>query len=459
MKKLFLSILVICSLLGGNVYSNDIYSEEKRKKSEIKLNCKINTIMKFAHQDGLQASAYDTSDLPKLIKDPKLPGFIIETNLNSRPVWINRVGTKADDNWKEELSIIRFEKANKKDFVVIRKYNIDYTEKGTEGEDYSFSLDTSIHSHKNDYIDKNSVSINILEAVDEEKDYYLKKNNYFSPTSKSFGGCNKINPENFDFATQRRGTIFKKNDNSFQIFYKGEYLGVYPTYEEAEEGLKLYFEDPEKYEKPELRPKFNQIRDENGTLTRRECTICKQIVHMLCAVTNPNSDAWTCKECHDDSKTETYHGSDAGSDKDTSIIQNMTVTVDNIMNEEFTTITDSVKDKAVKLIAKDYFVTKRQRVNNEMKEMDPDWEDLRTKVNKMIDSALKEEMVVEAQRINLKYAEKDQMVMVQNFRGIGKSWKMDGSVSNAKKINQVAYGVFGSKKSRPVSFCPSNRGK
>ena len=199
MKKLFLSILVICSLLGGNVYSNDIYSEEKRKKSEIKLNCKINTIMKFAHQDGLQASAYDTSDLPKLIKDPKLPGFIIETNLNSRPVWINRVGTKADDNWKEELSIIRFEKANKKDFVVIRKYNIDYTEKGTEGEDYSFSLDTSIHSHKNDYIDKNSVSINILEAVDEEKDYYLKKNNYFSPTSKSFGGCNKINPENFDF--------------------------------------------------------------------------------------------------------------------------------------------------------------------------------------------------------------------------------------------------------------------
>ena len=92
--------------------------------------------------------------------------------------------------------------------------------------------------------------------------------------------CYKADPENFDFATQRRGTIFKKNDNSFQMFYKGEYLGVYPTYEEAEEGLKLYFEDPEKYEKPELRPKFNQIRDENGTLTHRECTICKQMLSM-----------------------------------------------------------------------------------------------------------------------------------------------------------------------------------
>ena len=104
-----------------------------------------------------------------------------------------------------------------------------------------------------------------------------------------------------------------------------------------------------------------------------------------------------------------------------SVIGNMTVSVDNIMNEEFTTITKSVKVKSLKNITKDYFVTKRQRVNSNMKNSDPEWEDLRTRVNKMIDSALKKEMVVEAQRINLKYAEKDQMVMVQNFREIGKS--------------------------------------
>ena len=90
----------------------------------------------------------------------------------------------------------------------------------------------------------------------------------------------KADPENFDFAVQRKGTIHKKNDNSFQIYYKGKYLGVYPTYEEAEEGLKQYFEDPENYENPELRPKFNQIRDDNGTLTHRECTSCEQMLPM-----------------------------------------------------------------------------------------------------------------------------------------------------------------------------------
>ena len=198
MKK-FLVIVVLGFLLNGNAYSYDPYSEENRKKSEIKLNCKINQTMKFANQDGLQASAYDTSDLPKMIENPKLPGFIIETNLNSRPVWINRVGTKAYENWKEELSIIRFEKANKKNFVIIRKYQIDFTKKGIGGEDYSFSLDTSLHSHKNDYTDKNSKQINILEAADEDKDYYLDRNKYFKSTSTSYGGCNKIDLKNFDF--------------------------------------------------------------------------------------------------------------------------------------------------------------------------------------------------------------------------------------------------------------------
>ena len=123
----------------------------------------------------------------------------------------------------------------------------------------------------------------------------------------------------------------------------------------------------------------------------------------------------------------------------------MTVSVDQ-MNEEFTTITESVRVKSVKYITKDYFVTKSQRVNNDVKKMDPEWDDLMTKVNKMIDSALKEEMVVETQRIKLKYAEKDQMAMVQNFWEIGNLWKIDGSVENAKKINQVAYGVFDLKK-------------
>ena len=60
----------------------------------------------------------------------------------------------------------------------------------------------------------------------------------------------------------------------------------------------------------------------NGELRlSHKCAICKQIVHMLCAVTNPNSDAWTCKECHDESRTETYNGSVTGSEKDKSLIK------------------------------------------------------------------------------------------------------------------------------------------
>jgi hypothetical protein len=112
--------------------------------------------------------------------------------------------------------------------------------------------------------------------------------------------CYKADPEKFDFATQRKGTISKTSDNSFQLFYKREYLGVYPTHEEAEEGLKRYFEDPENYEKPVLRPKFNQIRDENDTLTHRECTGCKKMLPMYefalhkCQSTGYRS---SCKGC------------------------------------------------------------------------------------------------------------------------------------------------------------------
>ena len=198
MKKI-LSIIVVSLLLNGNAYSNDIYSQENRKKSEIKINCKIDWIDKVANQDGLYASKYDTSDLPKMINDPKLPGFIVETNLNSRPVWINRVAVKADENWREELSIIRFEQANEKDFVVVRKYNIDYTTKSTKGEDYSFSITTSFHLPKSDFKGKN-IPFNILEADIEDIDLNLKRiNENFNSTSKSYGGCNKIDPKNFEF--------------------------------------------------------------------------------------------------------------------------------------------------------------------------------------------------------------------------------------------------------------------
>ena len=82
-----------------------------------------------------------------------------------------------------------------------------------------------------------------------------------------------------------------------------------------------------------------------------KCAICNEIVHMLWAVIDPNPDACTCKKCDsredDSSHIEADNVSLMGSEKDKSVIENMTVSVDQ-MNEEFTTITESVKEKSVK---------------------------------------------------------------------------------------------------------------
>jgi len=134
----------------------------------------------------------------------------------------------------------------------------------------------------------------------------------------------KADPENFDFAVQRKGTIYKKNDNSFQIYYKGKYLGVYPTYEEAEEGLKQYFEDPEKYENPELRPKFNQIRDENGTLTHRECTECEQMLPMSEFALHKGQSTGhhsSCKGCQNSTDRRIEFRADIIMDEDGNVVE------------------------------------------------------------------------------------------------------------------------------------------
>ena len=55
----------------------------------------------------------------------------------------------------------------------------------------------------------------------------------------------------------------------------------------------------------------------------------------------------------------------------------------------------------------------------------------------MIDSESKEQMVIEVQILNLKYGERDTKLLVENFREIGKSWKTDGSIGNAKILTKL----------------------
>lgn len=134
----------------------------------------------------------------------------------------------------------------------------------------------------------------------------------------------KADPENFVFATRQTGTISKRGDNSFQLYYKGEYLGIYPTHEEAEEGFKRYLEDPENYEKPALRPRFNQIRDDNGTLTHRECTECERMLPMsefALHVGHNTGHRSSCKGCQNSTDKRREFRAVINRDEDGNIIQ------------------------------------------------------------------------------------------------------------------------------------------
>ena len=128
-----------------------------------------------------------------------------------------------------------------------------------------------------------------------------------------------------------------------------------------------------------------------------KCSKCHKIVHALCAAIDTDTDEYKCKKCEDESENHDSSSTDTESDNslekinddDKSVMKTMTVSVEPMV-EEFTTITESVTDKSVKLKPKDYFVTKGQRVNSEMKLIDPGWESLKAKVNQMINSELKE---------------------------------------------------------------------
>ena len=76
-----------------------------------------------------------------------------------------------------------------------------------------------------------------------------------------------------------------------------------------------------------------------------------------------------------------------------------------------------------------------------MKDTDTQWEDLKVKVQELIDLLLREEMVMEAQRIKLEYGEKSSKFLVANFWEIWKSWNMGGSIENCEKINQITYSI------------------
>ena len=178
MKKL-LGIIILGLIFVGNAYSNDPYSEKNRKKSEIKISCKIEEIVNHYNQeDGIP------TDLKNMfVTDVDLPSFIIETNSYEDEVWLNQVGIKAKKNFPSTLIFLTLQNTNKEDFVFAKKFTIKFKEKYKNGKEISFEISSSVFGKKKELTP---------EYINEE---YFN----FREASIASGGCHRIDPKNFDF--------------------------------------------------------------------------------------------------------------------------------------------------------------------------------------------------------------------------------------------------------------------
>ena len=179
MRKI-LSIIVVSLLLNGNAYAADPYSEKNRKKSEIKISCKIEEIVNhYAQEDGRPIT-----DLKNMfVTDVDLPSFIIETNSYEDEVWLNQVGIKTNKNFPSELIFLTLQNTNKEDLVFAKKFTIKFKEKYKNGKEISFEIASSTFDKKKTLT---------LEYINEE--FFS-----FREAIIASGGCHRIDPKNFDF--------------------------------------------------------------------------------------------------------------------------------------------------------------------------------------------------------------------------------------------------------------------
>ena len=130
MKKI-LGIIITGLIFVNNAYSNDPYSEKNRKKSEIKISCKIEEIVNHYNQEDGRPT-----DLKNMfVSDVDLPSFIIETNSYEDEVWLNQVGIKAKKNFPSTLIFLTLQNTNKEDFVFAKKFTIKFKEKYKNGKE------------------------------------------------------------------------------------------------------------------------------------------------------------------------------------------------------------------------------------------------------------------------------------------------------------------------------------
>ena len=112
---------------------------------------------------------------------------------------------------------------------------------------------------------------------------------------------------------------------------------------------------------------------------------------------------------------------------------------------QVTTITfdSAVIEKQVRIIDREYFVTKSQRINTLRKtEIGQEWELLKKDVLKIIDSDLNLQFILNAQNKGIKFLSNNTRQDVQNIKDIGASYAQDLSTDNMTKMNYVMYAWF-----------------
>ena len=93
-----------------------------------------------------------------------------------------------------------------------------------------------------------------------------------------------------------------------------------------------------------------------------------------------------------------------------------------------------MSENTTKIIDKEYFITKQQRVNLVRKEEDPEWTQLEKNIMLCIESNLKTKMIMKAQQVMLMISVGGEEILVQTFNEIGLNWKDDSSVEMATKL-------------------------
>jgi hypothetical protein len=163
MKKLLL-MLVLGLLLSA---CSEDKSETNRKKSTIKLSCKINKIYMIKGYDGSDKNIwYDEKFIEKNLSEIAKP-LILETNKNSYAIWIDGIGTLAFYHNENGIGYLNERDTNNEKFVTLHLTSISY-------KNFEFISESSVYIKKDD--DR----------------YNYNFSNKPEPTAIAYGKCQKL---------------------------------------------------------------------------------------------------------------------------------------------------------------------------------------------------------------------------------------------------------------------------